>query len=75
MGTQTVLMSIDHGKYIGLDAVGTAIWQRLAEPVSVRDLCAQLMSAFTADAAELRRDVLAFLTRLHAYGLVDIDPA
>ena len=75
IGEQIVLMSVHQGKYVGLDTIGAAIWRRLEQPLSVADLCGQLMEDFEADPAQLRRDVSVFLTYLHRHGLIEIDQA
>lgn len=69
---QTVLMNVDVGKYAGLDAIGQAIWSRIAQPVTLDELCRALLTVFDADAAVLRRDVEAFLVAMQALGLIEI---
>ena len=72
MGGETVLMSIAQGSYFNLDSIGTDIWQRLEQPVSVSDLCAQLGREYDADAGTIARDVLALLNQLAAKGLIEV---
>ena len=72
MGDLIVLMSVKQGKYVGLDKIGTAIWQRLEQPITVADLCADLHASFVADEAELKRDVIKFLNELRQYGIIEV---
>lgn len=72
MGDETVLMSLERGNYYGLDAIATDIWLRLEQPISIGDLCAQLVEDYEADLATIQRDVLNLLEHLRAEGLVDV---
>jgi hypothetical protein len=61
---ETMLLSIEHGRYYGLDAVGGDIWRRLETPISVGDLCAALRDVYEADPMVIEREVLELLNRL-----------
>ena len=67
---ELVLMSIEDGKYFGLDAIGSEIWRRLEVPKSVEALCGELKAHFEGDAATIERDTMAFLDQLSDSGLV-----
>jgi hypothetical protein len=72
MDDTVVMMSLERGKYYGLDKVGSRIWELLAEPRSVADLRSTLETEFEVDAATCARDVRAFLTDLAAEQLIRI---
>lgn len=65
-----VMMDADKGLYFELDPIGTAIWQRLEEPVGIAALVADLAAAYQAPAAEVERDVLALLHHMAEHGLI-----
>lgn len=67
---EVVMMHIDHGMYYALNAVGADIWERLAEPIKVADLCAQLQQVYAVDRATCEADVLAILNDMAANGLL-----
>jgi hypothetical protein len=67
-----VLFSIARGKYIALDAVSTAIWQRLERPTSMKELCESLGKEFDVDPVVCERDVRQLITQLVSRGLVDV---
>ncbi len=67
-----VMMSLERGKYYGLDAVATRIWQLLATPSTVTALCGALCEEFDVDPETCERDVLTFLERLAGEGLIEI---
>jgi hypothetical protein len=68
----TAIMSVDKAVYFLMDATGSVIWGRMAEPTRVSDLCAALVTEYEVDPAACERDVLAFLDDLLARGLARI---
>lgn len=67
---ELVLISIQDGKYYGLDAVGSEIWRLLEEPRSVAALVAALQAHFDGDAEAIERETLEFIGKLAAQTLV-----
>ena len=67
---ELVLISIQDGKYFGLDTVGSEIWRLLEEPRSSAALVAALQAQFEGDADEVERDTLAFIDELASNGLL-----
>lgn len=57
---EVVMMSIDNGKYYGLDAIGSEIWQLLETPRSIRALCDLLLPQYKVAREQGEQDVLAF---------------
>lgn len=70
IGDEIVLMSVETGKYYGLDPIGADIWQRMQSPVSVAALCAGLADTYDAPSDEISQDVTDLLERLLADGLI-----
>lgn len=69
---EAVLMGIDSGRYYGLDTVGGDVWQRLATPSSVGDICATLAEDYDGDAAQIEHDVEALLIQVRDEGLREV---
>lgn len=67
---ELVMMDIERGMYYALSAVGADIWERLAEPTKVADLCAQLQQEYAVDRATCEVDVLAVLNDMAENGLL-----
>lgn len=65
-----VMMSLLQGRYYGLDAIGTRIWELVEQPISARQLCDTLMEEFSVDRETCERDVLEFIGELAAENLV-----
>lgn len=67
---ELVMMDIERGMYYALNPVGADLWERLAEPQQVADLCAQLMQQYDVDQATCEADVLAVLNDMAESGLL-----
>ncbi|MEJ0043363.1 MAG: PqqD family protein [Rhizomicrobium sp.] len=59
---ELVMMSVDTGKYIGLNEVGARIWQLLETPQSREALCAQLVREFDVSASSAAPKSMPSLT-------------
>jgi hypothetical protein len=71
-GESLVMFSVEKGSYFGLNDIATAIWQRIDSPIAVTTLCANLQQAFDVPPQRCEAEVLAFLQKLEAKGLVQI---
>jgi hypothetical protein len=69
---EVVILNPAGDNYVGLDEVGRRVWDLLATPNSIKDLCLQVMGEFHGDPREIEADILAFLSELAAEGLVDV---
>lgn len=67
---ETVVLNLETGVYFGLDDVGARIWQLIVERGSLRAVRAALVDEFDVSAEALDRDLIAFVTELHAKGLI-----
>lgn len=72
VGDGLVLFSLDTSKYYAFDEITTAIWERIAAPTTVAELCRTLQEEFDVSPAQCESDVLELLDALHARGLVSI---
>ena len=68
----TVLMSLEQGKYYGIDSIGSRIWEFISQPRAVADVCDRLMDEFEVAGEQLVQDVLAFLNDLQNENLVKV---
>lgn len=67
---ELVLISIQDGKYFGLDAVGSEIWRLLEQPRSTTSLVEALQAHFDGDGAAIEQETVTFLDQLAAQSLV-----
>jgi hypothetical protein len=61
---ETVILSAKAEAYFGLGEIGSDIWQRLATPRKVSDICADLTRDYDVESEICERDTVAFLTKL-----------
>ena len=61
---ETVLLSIETGKYYNMDPIGSRIWELIKDPMSVSQLIEILLDEFNVDREQCEKEVLVFLDRL-----------
>lgn len=64
------MMSIERGNYYGLGEVGSRIWELLATPIKLDQLCDQLLAEYQVEPKRCQTEVIAFLNQLQDEGLV-----
>src|SRR5215472_1674825 len=67
---EVVMMSIEQGRYFGLDDIGSDIWNRIEPPCSFATLIDWLTTDYDADRATIAADVRALLGRMAAQDVV-----
>jgi hypothetical protein len=70
LGDEVVVLSVRAGACFGLNRVGGDIWNMLAEPRRVGDICDKLSKLYDVDAATAMHDIGPFLQNLIARRLV-----
>ncbi len=71
---ELIMMDMDSGHYFNLDRIGTVIWQELAQPRKVADLCQFLVERYEAPFSEIERDVLDLLRQMADKKLIRVHP-
>ena len=61
---EVVMMSIEQGRYFGLDDIGSDVWHRIEPPCSFAALIDRLAADYDADRATIAADVQALLARM-----------
>jgi hypothetical protein len=76
VGTEeAVMMSVAAGEYYGLNAVAARIWELLARPMTVAQLCTQICAEFDVDAQTCEAAVTRFAGELIDNGIVHASAA
>jgi hypothetical protein len=75
LGSETVILGVEAGRYFGLNEVGARIWSLLQAPRRVSELCDAIQEEYDVTQAECTRDVLELLHELNDKGLIDVQPA
>jgi hypothetical protein len=62
---ETIVLDLPSSQYFAITGVGSRVFQLLAEDRSVDDLVITILAEYDVDEATARRDVTAFVDRLH----------
>jgi len=61
---EIVMMSIEKGRYFGLDDIGSDIWKRIEQPCSFAALVDGLATDYEADRGTIAADVTTLLAQM-----------
>jgi hypothetical protein len=67
---EIVMMSIEQGRYFGLDDIGCDIWRRIEPPCSFAKLIEGLAADYEADRATIRTGVQNLLGHMVEHNVV-----
>lgn len=67
---EIVMMSIEEGRYFGLDDIASDIWKRIDPPCPFSELIDRLAADYDADRKVITADMRVLLGRMAAYGIV-----
>jgi hypothetical protein len=73
MDGDTVMMSIEAGKYYNLGKMGGVIWKMLESPVSVATLITKLLERYEVTREQCETEVLSFLNSVNQEGLLEAE--
>jgi len=65
-----VMADLESGHYYGLANTGKRIWELLAQPVVVSDVCTTLQKEHNVGTSTCEQELLDFVNELHEEGLV-----
>jgi hypothetical protein len=68
---ETIVLDLSRGEYYALNRVGGAIWERLGEGASLREVVDHLLTAYAVDAGTAEADVQKLAADLVAAGLLE----
>jgi coenzyme PQQ synthesis protein D (PqqD) len=69
---ELVMLHLDRSLYIGLNEVGSRVWELLETPRTVSDLCTDLTREFDIEADVCESEVVAFLQSLVEVDLIEV---
>jgi hypothetical protein len=70
---ESVFLHLERGQYLGLDEVGTRMWQTLVDSESIQAAYDSLLAEYDVEPEQLKRDLDELLEKLLEHGLVAID--
>ena len=67
---EIVALNIDEGMCYGLNRVGSRVWNLLAEPIRIADLCVILLTEYKVEPNVCEQQVVALLEQLRSENLI-----
>ncbi len=74
VGDEAVLLNLKTELYLGLDPVGTRMWELLINAASIDDAFKAVLSEYEVQSERLRADMEEFVSKLIEQGLVEVSP-
>lgn len=71
VGDEIVLMNIETGKYLGINRVGTEVWNLLEQPKTFNQLLEEILNEFEVTKQQAEDEVKIFLSQLDNYNLIE----
>jgi len=73
LGGEAIVLSLETGKYYGLDEVGTRMWALLSQHGQVKPAYRALLDEYEVTEEQLREDMLRFIEELASHQLLEVD--
>ena len=73
VGDEIMMMSPEHGKYIGVNEVGARIWELIEAPRDVAAVCEELQREFEVSPEICKAEVDSFLAEMERHGAVAVN--
>lgn len=64
LGEEIVMMNIDNGDYIGVNNVGSDIWNLIDGPITVDELNRRVLEVYDISEEQLKTELETFLQRM-----------
>jgi hypothetical protein len=68
---ELIMMDLDQGKYFSLNPVATRIWDLLAEPAAIEELCSVLTKEYDVSDEQCGIEVSEYLDQMIRLGLAE----
>ncbi len=69
---ETVILDMDSGVYLGLDAIGTRVWSLIENECTFQDLLEILLAEYDVESDQCLGDLQEFLAELVNGGLITL---
>lgn len=67
-----VILNLSDGVYYGLNDVGSFVWNHVASPKSLREICNAVAEEYEVDEAVCRQDVCELIDDLLSKNLIEV---
>lgn len=70
---EAAILNLTSGTYYGLDPIGAAVWNLIANPIAVHHIVDAMISEYEVDRSRCEHDLLDLLVQLDQRGLIQVD--
>lgn len=70
LNNEAVILSLENGKYYGMNPVGARIWELLQNSATLPEIEQTLLSEYDVDEEMCREEIASFLEQMIAEGLI-----
>ena len=70
IGEEIVMMNIENGDYLGINRVGTDLWEKLTQPRPVKALIDEMKAEYNVDPVECEKQCYAFIRQMIAENMI-----
>jgi hypothetical protein len=75
LDSDLVILNPTRDNYTSLDDIGRRVWDLIALPVKIEDLCGQMALEYQGNPQQITMDLMVLLNFLAAEGLVEVQTA
>ncbi|MDB5110535.1 MAG: hypothetical protein JWR67_1649 [Mucilaginibacter sp.] len=72
LGAEIVMMNTDNGDYIGVNSVGSDVWNLLNEPIRIDDLVKKITELYDVTPEQGKTEIDEFLQRMVKHDMLII---
>lgn len=72
VGEEIIILNMETGDYLGLNLVGSSIWEQLETPQRISDIIEKLVVEFDVEYETCKRDTLDYLNKIMELGLLEV---
>lgn len=69
---EIIMISLEQGKYYGLETIGTEIWHMIKEPFKVKEIIDKLLELYEVSYETCSKEVKTLLDNMNREGLVHV---
>jgi hypothetical protein len=70
VGDEIIILNMETGNYLGLNNVGSAIWEHIRTPQTIKELIGKLMIEFDVDDQTCTEQTIEYLEKISELGLL-----
>lgn len=72
MDGETVMLSIETGKYYNLGKLGGVIWELLENSIKIQEIVNKLIEEYDVTRTQCEEEVISFANELYKQGLIEV---